>query len=135
MQRIADQQNTILKALRKKANDTLSEFNAQDLPVDVRNGNVQVSLSGQILLESGATEVDVKDQEALSKPTAILKENQDVNVLAEGTAGIHENRDSSVWQVTKITRLFIHAGLPAVHITSYKRAQYVPTVQSDSPTK
>lgn len=144
MQRILDQKDAAVKALRQKVGDALLGFNAQDLQVNVRNGKVYVSLSEQLLFKSGSTKVDPKGQEALSKLATALKGNQDVNVLVEGhtdnvpiargTAGMRDNWDLSVLRATEITRILTQAGLPASQVTPSGRAQYVPIAQNDTPT-
>lgn len=143
MQRILDQKDAAVKALRQKVGDALLGFNAQDLQVNVRNGKVYVSLSEQLLFKSGSTKVDPKGQEALSKLAAALKGNQDVNVLVEGhtdtvpiakgTPGMRDNWDLSVLRATEITRILTQAGLPASQVTPSGRAQYVPVAQNDTP--
>ena len=42
MQRILDQKDAAVKALRQKVGDALLGFNAQDLQVNVKNGKVYV---------------------------------------------------------------------------------------------
>ncbi|WP_188559873.1 OmpA/MotB family protein [Hymenobacter glacieicola] len=144
MQRILEQKDAAVKALRQKVGDALLGFNSQDLQVNVRNGKVYVSLSEQLLFKSGSTKVDPKGQEALSKLATALKGNQDVNVLVEGhtdnvpiakgTAGMRDNWDLSVLRATEITRILTQAGLPASQVTPSGRAQHVPVAQNDSPT-
>ncbi|RPD48759.1 cell envelope biogenesis protein OmpA [Hymenobacter sediminis] len=143
MQRILDQKDAAVKALRQKVGDALLGFNAQDLQVNVRNGKVYVSLSEQLLFKSGSTKVDPKGQEALSKLAAALKGNQDVNVLVEGhtdtvpiakgTPGMRDNWDLSVLRATEITRILTQSGLPASQVTPSGRAQYMPVAQNDTP--
>ncbi|UYZ64239.1 OmpA/MotB family protein [Hymenobacter weizhouensis] len=143
MQRILDQKDAAVKALRQKVGDALLGFNAQDLQVNVRNGKVYVSLSEQLLFKSGSTKVDPKGQEALRKLATALKGNQDVNVLVEGhtdnvpvargTAGMRDNWDLSVLRATEITRILTEAGLSAAQVTPSGRSQYVPVAQNDTP--
>lgn len=143
MQRILEQKDAAVKALRQKVGDALLGFNAQDLQVNVRNGKVYVSLSEQLLFKSGSTKVDPKGQEALKKLATALKGNQDVNVLVEGhtdnvpitrgTQGMKDNWDLSVLRATEITRILTEAGLPAGQVTPSGRAQYVPVAQNDTP--
>jgi chemotaxis protein MotB len=143
MQRILDQKDAAVKALRQKVGDALLGFNAQDLQVTVKNGKVYVSLSEQLLFKSGSTKVDPKGQEALKKLATALKGNQDVNVLVEGhtdnvpiakgTAGMRDNWDLSVLRATEITRLLTENGLPTSQVTPSGRAQYVPVAQNDTP--
>jgi len=143
MQRILDQKDAAVKALRQKVGDALLGFNAQDLQVTVKNGKVYVSLSEQLLFKSGSTKVDPKGQEALKKLASALKGNQDVNVLVEGhtdnvpitkgTLGMRDNWDLSVLRATEITRLLTENGLPTSQVTPSGRAQYVPVAQNDTP--
>lgn len=143
MQRILDQKDAAVKALRQKVGDALLGFNAQDLQVTVKNGKVYVSLSEQLLFKSGSTKVDPKGQEALKKLATALKGNQDVNVLVEGhtdnvpiakgTAGMRDNWDLSVLRATEITRLLTENGLPTSQVTPSGRAQYAPVAQNDTP--
>ncbi|MDU0370248.1 OmpA family protein [Hymenobacter endophyticus] len=141
MQRILDQKDAAVKALRQKVGDALLGFTAQDLQVNVRNGKVYVSLSEQLLFKSGSTKVDPKGQEALTKLAIALKGNQDVNVLVEGhtdnvpvakgTAGMRDNWDLSVLRATEITRILTQAGLPAAQVTPSGRAEYAPIATND----
>lgn len=143
MQRILDQKDAAVKALRQKVGDALLGFNAQDLQVNVKNGKVYVSLSEQLLFKSGSTRVDPKGQEALKKLATALQGNQDVNVLVEGhtdnvpiargTAGMRDNWDLSVLRATEITRLLTTNGLPASQVTPSGRAEYVPIAENNSP--
>ncbi|UOQ68207.1 OmpA/MotB family protein [Hymenobacter volaticus] len=144
MQRILDQKDAAVKALRQKVGDALLGFNAQDLQVNVKNGKVYVSLSEQLLFKSGSTRVDPKGQEALKKLASALQGNQDVNVLVEGhtdnvpiargTVGMRDNWDLSVLRATEITRLLTTNGLPASQVTPSGRAEYVPIAENNSPT-
>ncbi|HEX8425983.1 OmpA/MotB family protein [Hymenobacter sp.] len=142
MQRILDQKDAAVKALRQKVGDALLGFNAQDLQINVKNGKVYVSLSEQLLFKSGSTKVDPKGQEALKKLAAALQGNQDVNVLVEGhtdnvpiargTVGMRDNWDLSVLRATEITRLLTANGLPAGQVTPSGRAEYVPVAQNNT---
>ncbi|ALD21000.1 OmpA family protein [Hymenobacter sp. DG25A] len=144
MQRILEQKDQAVKALRQKVADALLGFNANDLQVNLKNGKVYVSLSEQLLFKSGSTKVDPKGQEALKKLAAALKGNQDVNVLVEGhtdnvpiargTAGMKDNWDLSVLRATEITRILTQSGLSSTQVTPSGRSQYVPVAANDNPT-
>ncbi|WP_375435508.1 OmpA family protein [uncultured Hymenobacter sp.] len=143
MQRILDQKDAAVKALRQKVGDALLGFNSQDLQVNVKNGKVYVSLSEQLLFKSGSTKVDPKGQEALKKLATALQGNKDVNVVVEGhtdnvpiargTAGMRDNWDLSVLRATEITRLLTINGLPASQVTPSGRAEYVPIAENNTP--
>lgn len=143
MQRVLDQKDAAVRALRQKVGDALLGFNSQDLQVNVRNGKVYVSLSEQLLFKSGSTTVDPKGQDALKKLATALKGNQDVNVLVEGHTdnvplrgvvnGAKDNWDLSVLRATEITRILTEAGLPDSQVTPSGRAQFVPIAANDTP--
>ncbi|PJJ60232.1 OmpA/MotB family protein [Hymenobacter chitinivorans] len=145
MQRILDQKDAAVKALRKKVGDALLGFNANDLQVNVRNGKVYVSLSEQLLFKSGSTKVDPKGQEALKKLATALQGNQDVNVLVEGhtdnvpitkgTLGMKDNWDLSVLRATEITRILTESGLNPAQVTPSGRSQYVPVAANTTPAE
>jgi chemotaxis protein MotB len=141
MQRILDQKDAAVKALRQKVGDALLGFNANDLTVNVKNGKVYVSLSEQLLFKSGSTKVDPKGVDALRKLAEALKGNQDVNVLVEGhtdnvpiarIAGMKDNWDLSVLRATEITRILTEAGLPSGQVTPSGRSQYSPVAANDN---
>ncbi|MBC6698735.1 OmpA/MotB family protein [Hymenobacter puniceus] len=143
MQRILEQKDAAVKALRQKVGDALLGFNAQDLQVNVKNGKVYVSLSEQLLFKSGSTKVDPKGQEALKKLATALQGNQDVNVLVEGHTdnvqlkgvvnGAKDNWDLSVLRATEITRILTSAGLPAAQVTPSGRSEFMPVASNDTP--
>ncbi|UOQ51478.1 OmpA/MotB family protein [Hymenobacter cellulosivorans] len=145
MQRILDQKDAAVKALRKKVGDALLGFNANDLQVNVRNGKVYVSLSEQLLFKSGSTKVDPKGQDALKKLATALQGNQDVNVLVEGhtdnvpitkgTLGMKDNWDLSVLRATEITRILTESGLSPAQVTPSGRSQYVPVAANTTPAE
>jgi chemotaxis protein MotB len=145
LQRVLDQKEAAVKALRQKVGDALLGFNANDLTVNVKNGKVYVSLSEQLLFKSGSTVVDPKGQEALKKLATALKGNQDVNVLVEGhtdnvpitrgTAGMKDNWDLSVLRATEITRILTTAGLAPAQVTPSGRAQYLPVAANTTPAE
>ncbi|WP_081768371.1 OmpA family protein [Hymenobacter swuensis] len=79
------------------------------------------------MFKSDSTKVDPKGQEALRKLATALKENRDVNMLAEGytnnvpiakgTAGIRDKWDLNVLRATEINRLLPQSGLPTTQVT------------------
>ncbi|MCB2410116.1 OmpA/MotB family protein [Hymenobacter lucidus] len=145
MQRILDQKDAAVRALRQKVGDALLGFNANDLTVNVKNGKVYVSLSEQLLFKSGSTKVDPKGQEALKKLATALTGNQDVNVLVEGhtdnvpitkgTLGMKDNWDLSVLRATEITRILTESGLSPAQVTPSGRSQYVPVAANTTPAE
>ncbi|TXK33228.1 OmpA family protein [Pontibacter qinzhouensis] len=136
LQRILDEKDKAVNALRAKVSSALLGFNDKDLTINVRNGKVYVSLAEQLLFQSGSTKVDPKGVDALRKLATVLKEQQDVNVLVEGhtddvpiargTVGMQDNWDLSVLRATEITRILANAGVDPTRVTPSGRSLYVP---------
>ncbi len=136
LQRILDDKDRAVNALRSKVSNALLGFNDKDLTVNIRNGKVYVSLAEQLLFNSGSTKVDPKGVDALKKLAAVLKEQQDVNVVVEGhtddvpiargTVGMQDNWDLSVLRATEITRILTTSGVQPERVTPSGRSLYVP---------
>jgi chemotaxis protein MotB len=136
LQRILDEKDKAVNALRSKVSNALLGFNDKDLTVQIRNGKVYVSLAEQLLFNSGSTKVDPKGIDALKKLAAVLKEQQDVNVVVEGhtddvpiargTVGMQDNWDLSVLRATEITRILTQSGVQPDRVTPSGRSLYVP---------
>ncbi|MBD1396224.1 OmpA family protein [Pontibacter sp. JH31] len=136
LQRILDDKDKAVNALRAKVSNALLGFNDKDLTVNIRNGKVYVSLAEQLLFNSGSTKVDPKGVEALKKLATVLKEQQDVNVVVEGhtddvpiargTVGMQDNWDLSVLRATEITRILTQSGVQSERVTPSGRSLYVP---------
>ncbi|MHA6249183.1 OmpA family protein [Pontibacter sp. CAU 1760] len=142
LQRILDEKDKAVANLRNRVSNALLGFNDKDLTINVRNGKVYVSLAEQLLFNSGSTKVDPKGVDALKKLAAVLKEQQDVNVLVEGhtdnvpiargTAGMQDNWDLSVLRATEITRILTTAGVDPQRVTPSGRSKYVPLDEANS---
>lgn len=142
LQRILDEKDKAVANLRNRVSNALLGFNDKDLTINVRNGKVYVSLAEQLLFNSGSTKVDPKGVDALKKLAAVLKEQQDVNVLVEGhtdnvpiargTAGMQDNWDLSVLRATEITRILTTAGVDPQRVTPSGRSKYVPLDEANT---
>ena len=142
MERVLDEKDKAVNALKTKVTNALLGFKAGDLSVNVKNGKVYVSLSEQLLFKSGSTKIDPKGQEALQKLAQALRDQQDVNVLVEGhtddvpiskgTLGMKDNWDLSVLRATEITRILTTAGLTPERVTPSGRSKFVPVAQNTS---
>lgn len=133
--RIAEKERAT-KALRDKVAQSLLGFNEKDLTVKVKNGKVYVSLSEQLLFESGRYNVDPKGASALKTLAEVLKKDTTVSVTIEGhtddvpirsgTAGMKDNWDLSVLRATSIARLLSEEGVTGAKLIASGRSQYLP---------
>lgn len=138
---IADKDKAV-SDLRQRVAAALTGFSGQDLTVQIKNGKVYVSLSEQLLFNSGSARVDPKGADALRKLATALAAQKDVNVLIEGhtddvpikggTAGMRDNWDLSVLRATEIARLLTTGGVAPERVTAAGRSQYVPVVANTS---
>ena len=140
LERVLAEKDKAVNNLRSKVSNALLGFKANDLSVNVKNGKVYVSLSEQLLFNSGSTKVDPKGQDALRKLAVALKDQKDVNVLVEGhtddvpvakgTVGMQDNWDLSVLRATEITRILTQAGLSSERVTPSGRSKFLPVAQN-----
>lgn len=132
---IADKEKAT-RALRDKVAQSLLGFNEKDLTVQVKNGKVYVSLSEQLLFESGRFNVDPKGENALKKLAEVLKKDSTVSVTIEGhtddvplragTQGMKDNWDLSVLRATSIARLLNDEGVSGAKLIASGRSKFLP---------
>src|SRR5436190_13250065 len=67
MQKIIQAQKDIMNNLKKTVSDALVGFTPEELSVEIKNGNIYVSLQEKLLFKSGSDQVDPKGVEALQK--------------------------------------------------------------------
>lgn len=136
-----DQQRAASAALKKTISDALGNFNAEQLTVSLKNGKVYVSMSEQLLFESGSAEVGKVGKDALAILAKALNENADINVNVEGhTDSIPiakkfiDNWALSVARSTAITRILVKDyRVNPVRIISSGRSEYLPIADNSSP--
>jgi len=136
LQRVLDEKDRKVADLKNKISNALLSFKDNDLTVTVKNGKVYVSLAEQLLFKSASTEVDKKGAEALKKLAAVLKEQNDVNVMVEGHTddvplqkgyhGMNDNWDLSVLRATSIVRILTGEGVQPGKLTPSGHGEFSP---------
>lgn len=136
LQRILDEKDRKVADLKNKISNALLSFKDNDLTVTVKNGKVYVSLAEQLLFKSASTDVDKKGAEALKKLAAVLKDQNDVNVMVEGHTddvplqkgyhGMNDNWDLSVLRATSIVRLLTSEGVQPQKLTPSGHGEFSP---------
>ncbi|MCS6823569.1 MAG: OmpA family protein [Cytophagaceae bacterium] len=122
--------------LKNKVSKALLNFKDKDLTVNIKNGKVYVSLSEQLLFQSGSIVVDKTGEEALKKLALVLKEQDDISIMVEGHTddvpvakgipGIKDNWDLSVLRATSITRILLNNGVSSKNIIPAGRGEFAP---------
>ncbi len=145
-----DEVSTKLKAREDKINElkarltnALLGFTDKGLSISIKDGKVYVSLSNQLLFQSGKTDIDKSGQEALLGLANVLNSQPDINILVEGhtdtvairgSARFKDNWDLSVLRATEVVRFLTENGKVAqTRIIASGRGEYFPLKTGSSP--
>jgi chemotaxis protein MotB len=139
MQKIIQGQKDIMNKLKKTVSDALVGFTPDELSVEIKNGNIYVSLQEKLLFKSGSDKVDPKGKEALGKLATVLSNNPDINVNIEGHTDsipirgkFADNWALSVARSTSIVRILTKENnVNPLRVTASGRGEYFP-VESNS---
>ena len=134
MQKIIQSQKDIMSKLKKTVSDALVGFTPEELSIEIKNGNIYVSLQEKLLFKSGSDQVDPKGKEALQKLAVVLNKNPDINVNIEGHTDsipikgkFADNWDLSVARATSIVRILTKEdGVDPHHVIASGRGKYFP---------
>ena len=135
--------NKAVQDLKNKIANSLLDFKASDLTVNVKNGKVYVSLAEQLLFGSGSITVDQKGVSALQKLAKAIKDQKDLQIVVEGHTDnvpiskksqyMQDNWDLSVMRATSITRILTEAGLASNQVTASGKGENLPLATNDTP--
>lgn len=135
--------NKAVQDLKNKIANSLLDFKASDLTVNVKNGKVYVSLAEQLLFGSGSIEVDKKGVTALQQLAKAIKDQKDLQIMVEGHTDnvpiskkspyMQDNWDLSVMRATSITKILTGAGLSPAQVTASGKGEYSPLATNDTP--
>lgn len=136
LEKMLQQQESVLTSLRKKVTDALLGFENQGLTITQKNGKVFVSLDEKLLFKSGSTTVDPKGAVALKNLSKVLEQNPEINVMIEGHTDdvqvlpgsvYRDNWDLSVLRATSIVRILLEgSSINPQRLTTAGRSQYQP---------
>lgn len=91
---------------------SLSDFNDQDVNIEVKKGVVYISLSDNMLFNSGSAVIKPAAEKVLSKIASILNDQKELDILVEGhtdnvpisTECVADNWDLSTKRATSVVR-------------------------------
>ncbi len=133
MQKIIQNQRDVMNKLKKTVSDALVGFTPEELSIEIKHGNIYVSLQEKLLFKSGSDKVDPKGKDALLKLASVLNSNPDINVNIEGHTdsipikGIFaDNWALSVSRATSIVRILTADGVNPHSIIASGRGEYYP---------
>jgi chemotaxis protein MotB len=140
-QEIIQTQSDIMNKLKNSIAEALMNYEADELSIYLKNGNVYVSLQEKLLFKSGSDVVDPKGTEALKKLAQVLKNTKDINVIIEGhtdnvpiqTKLYKDNWDLSTARATAIVRILTKDnGFDEKRITASGRSQFHPVQANET---
>lgn len=134
-------QDSISSALLSTIENALINFGKDELSVEQRDGKVYVSLSEQLLFQSGSTNVNKKGREALLNLAGVLNKEKDITAMIEGhtdnvpirTSRIQDNWDLSVLRATEVVRILIWGGkVDPAQLIAAGRGSHLPIASNEN---
>jgi chemotaxis protein MotB len=125
----------VFSGFEAQLDTALQHFRSSGLGVSSRNGNIFVSLSNQLLFESGKTDLRPQGKEAIGKIARMLKNRKDFRISVEGhtdqvpvsnLGAIKDNWDLSALRATSVVRELMARGVPGENLIAAGHAQYAP---------
>lgn len=121
---------------------SLSKEEMQDVDVKVLKGVVYISLSDNMLYQSGSYEISDRANSTLSKIAKIIMDYKDYDVLIEGNTdnvpiakpNIRNNWDLSALRASSVVQaLQNNFGVDPKRLTAGGRGEYNPVASNDTP--
>jgi chemotaxis protein MotB len=133
--------DSLTLALSNKFKRSLDNLDDEDINVKVKKGVVFVSLSDEMMFNSGSYVIKADALPVLSKISKIVNDYQDYDILIEGhtdnvpikTSFLKDNWDLSAMRATSIARFMqTDLGVNPARITAGARSEYVPKDTNDT---
>ena len=141
LQDLIQKQKDVMLNLKNSMADALMSYNADELSVYIKDGNVYVSLAEKLLFKSGSDVVDPKGKKALQSLAQVLNNTKDVTVMIEGhtdnvpikTKSFADNWDLSTARATSIVRILTNDyAFDPTRITASGRGQFHPVKTNET---
>ena len=135
LQQIIKHQRERADKLKGSISNALLNYNADELSVYLKDGNVHVSLAEKLLFKSGSDVVDTKGKAALKSLAEVLNSSTDFTVAIEGhtddvpikTKMFEDNWDLSTARASSIVRILTKDfGFDSSRITASGKSQFHP---------
>ena len=133
--------DSLTLALSNKFKRSLNNLDDEDINVKVKKGVVFVSLSDEMMFDSGSYTIKSDALPVLSKISKIVNDYKDYDILIEGhtdnvpisTSFLKDNWDLSAMRATSIARFMqTDLGVSPARITAGARSEYVPKDTNDT---
>jgi chemotaxis protein MotB len=133
-----DSINLILVMNLKRA---LSNFDDEDITIEVKKGVVYVSISDKMLFKSGSYLISSRAEEVLGKIAKVVNDHNQLDIMVEGhtdnvpisTTCMLDNWDLSVKRATAVVRLLqTKYSVDPTRLTAGGRSEYIPKTSNES---
>lgn len=135
-------QDSLVNYVQQRVSDALLGFEGKGLTVEMKNGQVYVSLENRLLFASGSWTVESEGQRALNQLSAVLAENEDIKIMVEGhtdddafrgSGQVKDNWDLSVMRATSVVKILQNnTGVAPERITAAGRGEYLPLASNET---
>ena len=133
--------DSLTLALSNKFKRSLNNLDDEEINIKVKKGVVFVSLSDEMMFDSGSYTIKSDALPVLSKISKIVNDYKDYDILIEGhtdnvpisTSFLKDNWDLSAMRATSIARFMqTDLGVNPARITAGARSEYMPKDTNDT---
>lgn len=131
-----------IKLIQDQLKTALLGFKDSGLTIELKDGKVYVSLSNQLLFETGSTSIDKQGLEALKSLSEVVNNTTDISILVEGHTDnqvvsgnnrFKDNWELSVLRATEVVKFMQTEGkVDPTRLTASGRGEYFPIEAGDS---
>ena len=142
LESIINQKDSILTALKNRISKALKGLEGDGLTIEQRNGKIYISLEEDLLFASGKYNINQSGKAALNKLSAVLSNQNDIEILVEGHTDniplsgsklIKDNWDLSVIRATSVVKIMLNnKKLDPLQLTAAGRGEHNPIANNES---
>ncbi len=136
LQQALEDRDSRVRALNARINQALVGLTAADLTVTHRDGRLYVSLSQNLLFQSGSDQIDPKGKMALQQLAHVLSTNSDIKIVVEGhtdnVGSASFNWDLSTSRATAVVKVLADSGVDQKRMSASGRSFFQPIVPNDT---
>lgn len=136
LQRILEQKDAEVKALKDKVTDALKGFEQSGLNIYEKDGKVYVSMEDKLLFASGSWVLNSEGLTAINKLAKVLEADQSFSILIEGhtdnvpfkgNGQVKDNWDLSVMRATAVVKALLkNSTIDPSRLSASGRSEYCP---------
>lgn len=142
LEKLIAEKDSLMQALLGQLREAFSGFGAGDIKVEMKGGNLYVSMSEKLLFKSGSIVVEPEGRRALAELAKVLRRYPELRIMVEGhtdnvpihTQCMKDNWDLSVLRATSVIRILTEEhGLAPERFTAAGRGEWAPVASNDTP--